>query len=655
MGGDQNIGPNAVEVLAWRSWELKGAPVLQEGAAENAVLMTAVQDGILLSDENGLRFSDKITLVRSAAQFLLATEGQTILSNPTAYFNRLDAIFGEEIGEKERVSGYALAISHNSGNMDAFSWAQQAIAAGTGVFDVLHVMEGAIRHFATADFESVVQFFKTTYDLVKNDLAGGTAYPEMAEWMTQHPEFVERVRVLHEAQPDDATTGLYNCALDALIRDSFADGFQIALSATKSPVDSIAVPATRVLSRIDFGSAERANALTTFIEHCRSKIQSVDSPILGETVAALGRIIIWDPSTIVPMLEEAGRTNRPFAMYAISDFAWREKDKWKDSAWFWPLVQMLVGTSPEHKGILKNVDLAFSMSFRTQDNSSRERAVNFIEAWAARQTHEYLKSAGLESRFPSTMAKIGEDPLVLSRLLTRWLLHEDLRFPDLARKLVAAATLRKNEQPTLNLEIVDQLGTNGIRFLLRRIIGYIVADQAQIALAFSLVRSKDARTRTFSFVRSVLRDQIGSDYPYETIEFLTHEQSAAAEDTGISELCADVISALKATLNAVDSLSDLKEFHPSPDKRRRFSQERARQMNEAVEDATKDSIWRQIATHIRLKAGRRTFQALDDRYSEPMELKEMSHSIPLPRTEVTDPAGAAFQRLLFRTAKRDEP
>jgi len=76
-------------------------------------------------------------------------------------------------------------------------------------------------------------------------------------------------------------------------------------------------------------------------------------------------------------------------------------------------------------------------------------------------------------------------------------------------------------------------------------------------------------------------------------------------------------------------------------------------MSKAFDEASKDSIWRQLTSHVVLKAGRRTFQSIQGRYTEPMELKGISHSMALPQSEISDPAGAARDRYLFKTTTKD--
>ena len=106
-------------------------------------------------------------------------------------------------------------------------------------------------------------------------------------------------------------------------------------------------------------------------------------------------------------------------------------------------------------------------------------------------------------------------------------------------------------------------------------------------------------------------------------------------------------------MDDLGALPRLKEFLPSSSKERRFNKERWKQMNKAVEEGRKESVLLQFTSQVILKAGRQSFQSIDNRYTEPMTLKSISHSVAIPRSEVTDPARAARERLQYRSATRD--
>jgi len=639
--------------LAWRIWSTGGDPVLVEDAAVRAELEPALLDGMVLEDENGLRFVSDQAMVQAAAQYILHTEGPLLTSTPKASFKRLHEIFRNEIGKKDMVSGHVLALLHNGSQLDAYSWGRQALEEGVGVFDVLHVLEGAVIHFENARAESIFQFFAGHYESVKNDHASGLAYPKLQAWFALHPDAGRGVKGLHEAHPEERSGSLYGCSLHGLILNDFRSGFALIAAAGRSLNPMIAGPAVHVLGLADYSDPLRRAALNETIQICTEILRTPGHPLLGTAVGTLSRLVTVDESVIVGLLDEAGRTAAPEALYALSEFLWREEKSVGGKDWFWPLVLHLTSAKTEHKGILDNADMMLMGWVR--DPVKGPRVLEFINVWISRQPSGAFDDGGLETSFSSTVHRIAEQPGVLSHALTGWLLHDDSRYPLIARKLVSRLRTEGVTSLEMDITIIDELTQNEIRFLLRRILGYIVGDEVQIHLVFSLARARDAKNRTFGFVASVLQDQVGYDYPYQTIEYVKERLTAENETEEVKALCSKIATELQERLDALDALPDLKEFHPSSLKMRRFSKERHRQMNVAMDEASKDSIWRQLTTHIPLKAGRRTFQTINDQYTDPMELKQMSHSVALPRSEISDPAGAARERLLYREAKKDSP
>ena len=116
-----------------------------------------------------------------------------------------------------------------------------------------------------------------------------------------------------------------------------------------------------------------------------------------------------------------------------------------------------------------------------------------------------------------------------------------------------------------------------------------------------------------------------------------------------------MIGALEERLKRFANLPNLKEFHVRASKVAQFNKARQKQMNVAFETASKDSIWRQLASQVVLRGGLRTFQRIEGHYTAPMELKSSSHSIAIPFSDRSDPVGATRKLLFLRTATKDTP
>lgn len=636
--------------LAWRIWFAGGTPALVEDAAIRDGLYPALCDGVLLEDEKGLQFVSERSMVQAATQYVLKAEVTLLTSTPKACYKRLHEIWRKEIGKDDKVSGYVLALLHNDGLIDAYSWGRQAIENGIRVFDVLHVLEGAVTHFQNACSESIFKFFTGHYESVKSDLMGGMVYPKLQSWFTQYPDVASEVKCLHEEHPEERSGGIYGCSLHGLILNNFRSGIALTLAASSSLDPLIARPAVHVLGLADYSDSSCRATLDETIQVCSGIIQTSGHPLLGTAVRTLSRLVILDEKVIVGLLDEVGKTADPEALYSLSDFLWREEKTVEEKDWFWPLLLNLTAAKTEHKGILDNVDMMLTNWM--SDPVKKQRAQEFMNIWISRQPNDAFNEGGLEQYFSSTVHQLAEQQADLSFMLTEWLLNDDSRYPLIAQKLVSHLRVSGLTSIELDSAIIDKLSQDDIRLLLRRILGYIVGDELQIGLVFSLVHTRNAKKRTFGYISSVLQDHVGYDYPYQTIEFLKTRQNAKNVKKDVKALCKQISFELQKYLDELGALPNLKEFHPSSMKMLRFAKERQRQMNESMEEASKDSIWRQIATHIPLKAGRRMFQTINGQYTAPTELNEMSHSVALPKSEITDPAGAARERVLFRRSKR---
>lgn len=639
----------ALGALALRICDRGRSPVQLTGPEERVALGPAFADGRLLEDPHGVQFIDERTLVLAATEHVLRTESVALLSAPKACFEYLDDIFAKEIGKELRVSAHVLAELHNSGQLDGFVWARQAIETGVGVFDVLHVMEGAVPLFREAQAEAMLEFFSGHYETVKGDLAGGMLYAKLHPWLARQPDLSRKLMEMHMVAPQEASASLYGSALQALILHNFNEGFKLALAAVRHPTDLISQPALHRLGLLNFAEPPQCEARAQVISFCADIVRTIGHRDLPTAVQTLARLLPEAEAAIVPVLEEAAATENPQVLYVLSEALSRERNL-RDRPWYWPLFRRLAVTKADQKGIVDNLDMVLMDWVRKPD--WQERAMEFLDAWIANQSREALRDASLEKHFDATFHHLKEKLDLLGDALTRWLLHDDLRYPIVAFRTISR--LRADGVQTLVLDpaILNELDANGMLFLVRRILGYIVGDDAQIGLIFSLVRTRDAKVRTLGLVADVLRTHVGYDYPHQTIEFLQARQASPDEDEEVKKLCAEVIAALQSHLADLDALPWLKELVPPSGKSYRFAKERAKQMNEAFEDASKDSIWRQITSRVVLKAGLRSFQTINGQYTTPMELKSVSHSMALPRSEIADPAGAARDRYFFKTVPK---
>lgn len=637
--------------IGWASWSAAGAYVPLEATDDPTVVEDAVARIVLVREDSGVKFTDPKVMVAAAAEHVLAGERPVLTSAPKPCFERLAGISSKNVNIDDSLSGRVLAMLHNERCFDGFAWAREAVEAGVPIFRVLHVMKAAVPYFEYAHAPTIFRFLAESYEREKNDVFGGVLYPVLERWLPRHPGIARELMQLHEVRPEARGWGLYGVAVQALVLHDFDSGYELALTAARSSERLLASSAVNVLGLIDYAQSGRERALERTITVLSEIVANPTNPLLHNALTTASRLLPLSEPVFSGLIEQAARTHDAEALYALAGFVFVERTDYWDRPWFWPLFMHLAHAQAAHRGTLENVD---HVLYSWLTNSARvSKVIELLNAWIGNQSTQALQNPGLVTVLDSTVYRLAEVPTALSALITGWLLHPDDRYPMVAHSVVSKLRIAGGTAFALDGPMLDRLSVQELVFLVRRILGYLFGHDIVLPLMFSLLTTREAKERTFGLFAGVVRDRLGYDYPEETLAYLK-EKEQAATDPLIKKLCSTLVSEIEARHAAERAVPLLKEFYPSPEKVRRFSKERHRQMAEALETANEQSILRQLMTEIPLKAGRRTFSKFGDRYSDVSSLKGISHSVPIPRTEIADPMGSARERYLFRRAKKGD-
>ena len=299
----------ALLALAWKSWTEGGTPVLVEPASGRKQLEPALQANILFEEAGSIRFADAATLVQAAAKFVIQNEGTTFTSSGQACFGRLHELWLQDKIDEPSLPGQILASLHNSHQIDAYEWACQAVTAGIRPYDVLQPLEEAIPLFIHANAASIVQFFSADYGNDRN-VFGGSIYPKLEPWLEHFPTVARDITSSHEEHPTDKGEALYGCALQALMHVDFLAGWSVALNATAHTNPLIAGPGLHVLGLVDYADAAKTEAANDVVRICTQILRSPEHVLTGTAVGVLGRLVNFNGETVVPLLDDAGRTGK---------------------------------------------------------------------------------------------------------------------------------------------------------------------------------------------------------------------------------------------------------------------------------------------------------------------------------------------------------
>lgn len=554
-----------------------------------------------------------------------------------------------EIGKTDSAAGRLLALVHNS--QDIFSIAVQTIQSERmRVHNVLHVIEATLPYLEELPVDGIINLCAAQYELTKNDLAVGILFSKLEKVLLEQPVICRAIHDRLRLDISDAIATLHTTALLSLVKSSLEDAVNLALEDAKSQ--------NPILKNIAIWTLGRMLLLPSFPTDFSVVVSAIIFSNLTNAVERIRHTAILSAANAIPVanffdviLVELGQSGDQHALAAIANTLMSNLLEMKNKVNYTEWIRLLCKLSPLSTAAIENFD--FILSQLMGDECQQQFAIACLTDWVNLNSKDALPDISIAEIFDSTIFKLSNRPELLSQVITDWFLSDNRRLAFAATDLLSNLGARGFEKPEFSKTRLDTLEERDLIFLARRLLGFISKEEHLISLSMSLFKTKDAPQRIFGIVYSMLVDEIGRDYPDTTIKALEIARSSAV-DSEWESYYSNAIEEISGRIKTLEALPHLIELRPSPNLQREFARARAKQMNKSFEEAQKDSIVRQLATEIPIKAGMGTFSFRDGTYSDTSFLQPFSHSVLLPRRYVLDSVGYDISRLFFRISKRED-
>lgn len=563
-------------------------------------------------------------------------------------FEHAYKLWCKEIGHSDQASGRLLALATRS--VDVLAAGAQQIRSGSNVFDVLHLIEATLPYLNDIVVPSIIDLIAAKYEPTKNDMVAGAINGALERWLEKRPSVALDLHKKVLENLSEATSSLMGNAIVALSKSDYSVGVEMARIDTRSDLLIQAQVGTWTLGRLLLDECAPPAAINIVVETVINLIRSgrpeIRSQAISASVSAMHKTAAFDH--LLQSLAENG-DQEVLCATASALFLKSKEIRERGITKLW--LQLLTALNPEFKGAIRDFDYALSQLLTDPENAKVVMVT--LGQWVAINVQQISIDSSTIELFNGTFRKLSNMGEHWSALVTDWLLSDRQAHAAALAGVLTQFSHHSAIEIKLDKSHLDKLSTGNLLFLARRILGY-VHDRAQMtSLALSMLQSNDAENRIYPVLRSLLIEEIGYDYPGSTVDAL---HKAAQETSSISDQ--DFLRTAAAAINQVteeqSTLPSINELRPPTRLRRLFARARAKQMNRSFEEASKNSIFRKIATEIPLKAGAGTFNYRDSSYGPSMKLSSVSHSIELPRREAFDPIGNSIRHLGFRLAKRDE-
>lgn len=641
-------GKALAEELALRLHRQDGIELRIDVPAGAVLTVADLPDGCQLVEEGSVQFNSlaaRNDIVAMAAfsdlQFSSGIDADLL-------FERAYELWRHEIGHNDQASGRLLALA--SVSTDVLTIAAQRIRSGSDVFDVLHLVEAALPHLKVVETSSIIDFFMAKYEPTKNDLAGGAIHGALESWLETRVASALELHAKVLESMSEATASLLGNAVVALAKTDYAAAVEVAREDAQSETPLRARVGIWALGRLLLEKRATPPSVDLVIQTVLNLIEHEDGELRSHAIrAAVGTMHFMD--VFDPILQHLAEGGDQDVLCAVTTPLYFQAKELGERRITQRWLGLMTSLKPEFKGAIRDLDHA--MARLLSDPANAPMVTSTLEKWVAKHGHRVAIDYETANLFDDTIRKLFPLEASWASLVTDWLLSGEKAHPAALAGFLNQLSHHSHTELRLDKGRLDGLATEDLLFLARRLLGY-VHDRAQLtSLALSMLLSNEPERRIYPVLRALLVDEIGYDYPGSTAAACRKAAETASTDSQ-SEFLLMVAETIDEVVNAQSSLPMLNELRPPTRLRRLFARARAKQMNESVEEASKDSIWRQIATQITIKAGRGTFSYRDAKYGPSMKLSSMSHSIELPRREAFDPIGNSIRHLGFRLAKRDE-
>lgn len=148
-----------------------------------------------------------------------------------------------------------------------------------------------------------------------------------------------------------------------------------------------------------------------------------------------------------------------------------------------------------------------------------------------------------------------------------------------------------------------------------------------------------------SYAQQMLR-QAMDEYPGSAQDFLKSRTRHNDKDKEFAKLYRPMLTRALRWHRVLKSLPDRLELRPSSEQRQALRAMQLKRARETMRAAEEGSIFASISTKLHVAQGHRFVSHMEHGPSEITSMTSLSHSFELPSSELSDPLGARFRRLM---------
>lgn len=255
----------------------------------------------------------------------------------------------------------------------------------------------------------------------------------------------------------------------------------------------------------------------------------------------------------------------------------------------------------------------------------------------------------LNDFFPDTFNSISEKPDDFTRLLTEWLLAEDIAFAAV-RSLLARCS-QQRAHVALDPAVFGMAKPARKVIAARRLLALTHNGPVLCQFIACLAETPSLQPDGLNFAAQMLNEAF-AEYPAATEEFLKSRTTTAERQAPFAFVYRGMYASVLRWRLVLRRLPRLNELRPADAQLQALRAMRQRVNREIMRGAAQKSVFASIFTNVHLAQGRRFATHTAHGAPQIVEMQQASHSIELPSSELADPVGGMLRRAKALSASR---
>lgn len=619
--------------------------LVYELVEEDFLLLERVSRAEFIIEQNLLKFSDAECRDRFASEYFFERDQRQEAFDPIRTALEIRNQQGWRVCE---AAGRYLALAHS--RTDIFQFAANSIVAESHrTFDVLDVVKSSLAYIEFPSIGGLISLCNAQYEHTKRDLMRGELF---SIFYDLYKEKVELFRSIIEAVRDNLKEGsasLYTMSLLRISETKPEETIEYIFHDVKVKNLVLRRNATFVLGRLFLLGRVPAEYLLSSTEYLSEVIvDPIEEIRLAAYIALVEGALVHSP--LAEILNSVLERKDQGLLRALALVILQNTQKLEHNLYFDRWIMALSGLSPHAEDALENLDFVLVNLLK---NGHIEFVISVLEAWIIHNAGDMPKTKDLINIFGLTFQRLLNEHAMRSRLITSWLIRDEYQMRKAAEAILSELNLHKIHYIAFSQEIVEDLDKDNLILLIRRMLGWVFGEEHLVSLLFSLLSMDSVAKRFLPIFEEVLTKEVGFDFPAVTCERL-RVLKVDSENPEIQAMCGRVINYIDDYFAVLKALPQIKELRPSQDLRIKMQKQQSKTMEVHKKAADENSIVRELATFIPLKAGVGSFSFRDGEIGQSSYLQSFEHSIALPRRHVLDAVGYELSQFGYRTSQKGQ-